>query len=52
MESVFCVFSRVCFLGLFLFGERRLSKWGHWAAAFLVFLGSWLSEYFIVVANA
>ena len=52
MEGVFSFFLESAFLGLFLFGERRLSKWGHWAAAFLVFLGSWLSGYFIIVANA
>ena len=52
MEGVFSFFLESAFLGLFLFGERRLSKWGHWAAGFLVFLGSWLSGYFIIVANA
>lgn len=52
MEGVFSFFLESAFLGLFLFGEQRLSKWGHWGAAFLVFLGSWLSGYFIIVANA
>lgn len=52
MEGVFSFFLESAFLGLFLFGEERLSKWGHWAAAFLVFIGSWLSGYFIIVANA
>ncbi len=52
MEGVFSFFLESTFLGLFLFGEKRLSKWGHWAAGFLVFLGSWLSGYFIIVANA
>ncbi|HWE51007.1 MAG TPA: cytochrome ubiquinol oxidase subunit I [Bryobacteraceae bacterium] len=52
MEGVFSFFLESAFLGLFLFGERRLSKWGHWGAAFMVFLGSWLSGYFIIVANA
>jgi cytochrome d ubiquinol oxidase subunit I len=37
---------------LFLFGEKRLSKWAHWGAAFMVFLGSWLSGYFIIVTDA
>jgi cytochrome bd ubiquinol oxidase subunit I len=29
-----------------------LSRWCHWGAAFLVFLGSWISGFFIIVANA
>jgi cytochrome d ubiquinol oxidase subunit I len=52
MEAVFSFFLESAFLGLFLFGEKRLSRLGHWAAAFLVFLGSWLSGFFIVVADA
>ena len=42
--------------GLFAFflvwGERRLSKVGHFFAAVALFLGSWLSGYFIVATNA
>jgi cytochrome bd ubiquinol oxidase subunit I len=52
MEGVFSFFLESAFLGLFLFGEKRLSKWGHWWAGFMVFLGSWLSGYFIIVADA
>lgn len=52
MEGVFSFFLESAFLGLFLFGERRLSKWGHWWAAFLVFLGSWISGFFIIVTDA
>jgi len=52
MEGIFSFFLESAFLGLFLFGEKRLSRWGHWAAAFLVFLGSWISGFFIIVANA
>lgn len=52
MEGVFSFFLESAFLGLFLFGERRLSKIGHWWAGFLVFLGSWLSGFFIITANA
>lgn len=52
MEGVFSFFLESAFLGLFLFGERRLSPRGHWWAGFLVFLGSWLSGYFIIAANA
>src|SRR6266403_670964 len=52
MEGVFSFFLESTFLGLFLFGEKRLSMWGHWSSAFLVFLGSWISGFFIIVTNA
>jgi len=52
MEGVFAFFLESAFLGLFLYGEKRLSPKGHWWAAFLVFLGSWLSGYFIIVTDA
>jgi cytochrome d ubiquinol oxidase subunit I len=52
MEGVFAFFLESAFLGLLLFGEKKLGRIGHWWAAFLVFLGSWLSGYFIVATNA
>src|SRR6266566_4764637 len=52
MEGVFSFFLESAFLGLFLYGEKRLSRIGHWWAAFLVFLGSWLSGFFIIVTDA
>ena len=52
MEGVYSFFLESAFLGLFLFGEQRLSKLAHWGAAFMVFLGSWLSGYFIIVTDA
>src|SRR5437899_9206276 len=52
MEGVFSFFLESSFLGLFLFGEKQLGRIGHWVAAFLVFLGSWLSGYFIVATDA
>ncbi|HLK13057.1 MAG TPA: cytochrome ubiquinol oxidase subunit I [Candidatus Binatia bacterium] len=52
MEGVFAFFLESGFLGLFLFGERRLGPRGHWGAAALVFLGSWLSGYFIIATDA
>ena len=52
MEGVFSFFLESAFLGLFLFGEKRLSKFAHWGAAFLVFLGSWISGFFIIVTDA
>jgi len=52
MEGTFSFFLESSFLGLFLFGERRLGPRGHWWAAFLVFLGAWASGYLIVATNA
>jgi cytochrome bd ubiquinol oxidase subunit I len=52
MEGVFAFFLESSFLGAFLYGEKRLGPRLHWMAAFLVFLGSWLSGYFIVATNA
>jgi cytochrome d ubiquinol oxidase subunit I len=52
MEGVFSFFLESTFLGLFLFGEKKLGRIGHWWAAFLVFLGSWMSGYLIVATDA
>src|SRR6201981_95819 len=52
MEGVFSFFLESSFLGLFLFGEQKLGRIGHWWSAFLVWLGSWLSGYFIVATDA
>jgi cytochrome d ubiquinol oxidase subunit I len=52
LEGMFAFFAESAFLGLFLFGEKKLSRRAHFFAAFMVFVGSWLSGYFIVVTNA
>lgn len=52
MEGVFAFFLESSFLGLFLFGEKRLGQVGHFFAAVMVFLGSWLSGFFIIATNA
>jgi cytochrome d ubiquinol oxidase subunit I len=52
MEGMFAFFLESTFLGLFLFGEKRMSARAHLGAAFAVFAGSWLSGYFIVATNA
>ena len=52
MEGLFSFFLESAFLGLFLFGEKRLSPLAHWASALLVCAGSWISGFFIIVANA
>jgi len=52
MEGVFSFFLESTFLGLLIFGEKRLGPRLHWMAAFLVFLGSWLSGFFIIATDA
>ena len=52
MEGVFSFFLESSFLGVFLFGEKRLGPKAHWFATFLVFAGSWLSGFFIIATDA
>lgn len=52
MEGVFSFFLESAFLGLFLYGGNRLSRRMHWFSAVMVFLGSWLSGFFIIVTDA
>jgi len=52
MEGMFAFFAESAFLGLFLFGEKKLGPRGHLVAAIMLFLGSWLSGYFIITTNA
>ncbi|HEY9126373.1 MAG TPA: cytochrome ubiquinol oxidase subunit I [Acidobacteriaceae bacterium] len=52
MEGVFSFFLESTFLGLFLFGEKKLPQWAHFGSAFMVFVGSWISGFFIIVTDA
>lgn len=52
MEGVFSFFLESAFLGLFLYGEKRISKQMHWLSSVLVFVGSWISGFFIIVTDA
>ena len=52
MEGVFSFFLESAFLGLFLYGEKRISKLMHWFSAVMVFVGSWISGFFIIVTDA
>jgi cytochrome d ubiquinol oxidase subunit I len=52
MEGVFSFFLESAFLGLFLYGEKRISRRMHWFSAFMVWLGSWISGFFIIVTDA
>jgi cytochrome d ubiquinol oxidase subunit I len=52
MEGMFAFFAESVFLGLFLLGRGRVSPRVHWLAAVMVFVGSWLSGWFIIATNA
>jgi cytochrome d ubiquinol oxidase subunit I len=52
MEGLFAFFLESTFLGLLVFGERRLGPRGHALAAVALFVGTWLSGYFIICTNA
>ncbi len=52
MEGLFSFFLESSFLVLFIFGEKRLGQKLHFVTAFLVFLGSWASGWFILATNA
>jgi cytochrome bd ubiquinol oxidase subunit I len=52
MEGMFSFFLESTFLGLFIYGEERLGPRLHWFASVCVFLGSWLSGYFIIATDA
>jgi cytochrome d ubiquinol oxidase subunit I len=52
MEGMYSFFLESTFLGLFVYGEKQLGPRLHWLSAFLVFLGSWLSGFFIIATNA
>jgi len=52
MEGVYSFFLESTFLGLFVFGEKRLSPRMHWWSAVLVCLGAWLSGFFIIATDA
>lgn len=52
LEGVYSFFLESGFLGLFLFGEGRVSRVVHWLAGLGVAVGSLLSGYFIVATDA
>lgn len=52
MEGIFAFFLESSFLALLVWGEGRLSPRAHFLTAVALFLGSWLSGYFIVTTNA
>ena len=52
MEGMFAFFLESSFLGLLVWGEKKLSPKGHFGAALALWVGSWLSGYFIIATNA
>jgi cytochrome d ubiquinol oxidase subunit I len=52
MEGMFAFFLESSFLALLLWGEERFGRKLHDLAAWALFLGSWLSGYFIIATNA
>ena len=52
MEGIFAFFLESSFIGLFLFGEKRLGQKLHLLTAVLLFVGTWLSGWFIIATNA
>jgi len=52
IEGVFAFFLESSFLGLLLFGWKRLSVKVHWFSSLMVAIGSTLSAFWIIVANS
>jgi cytochrome bd ubiquinol oxidase subunit I len=52
LEGVLAFFAESVFLGIFLAGRERVSARIHYISAIFVFLGSWLSGFFIIATNA
>jgi len=52
MEGVFAFFLESTFLGLLLYGAKKLSPRLLWFSALMVFAGSWMSAFFILATNA
>jgi cytochrome d ubiquinol oxidase subunit I len=52
MEGVFAFFLESAFLYALIAQEKRLGRRGHYAVAWLLFFGTWLSAYFITATNA
>jgi cytochrome bd ubiquinol oxidase subunit I len=52
MEGMFAFFLESAFVGVLIWGEKRLGPRYHFLAALAVAAGSWLSGYFILVTNA
>ncbi len=52
MEGVFAFFLESSFLGVLLFGATRVSRRVLWLSTLMLFVGAWLSGYFILATSA
>src|ERR1700759_1213183 len=52
MAGVFAFLPESVFLALFLPGLRRLGPRLHWFSALMLWVGSWISGFFIIATNA
>jgi cytochrome d ubiquinol oxidase subunit I len=52
LEGVFAFFAESAFIGILLAGPQRVRPRLHWIAALMVFVGSWVSGFFIIATNA
>ena len=52
LEGMYSFFLESTFLGILLYGEKRVGPFIHWVASLCVFLGSWLSGFFIIATDA
>src|SRR5688572_1216463 len=52
MEGLLAFFVESTFLGIWIFGWGRLRKGLHLAALWCAVIGSWISAFFIIVANS
>jgi cytochrome d ubiquinol oxidase subunit I len=52
MEGVFAFFAESVFIGFFLAGRGRVGPRLHWIAAMMIWVGSWVSGFFIIATNA
>jgi cytochrome bd ubiquinol oxidase subunit I len=52
LEGVIAFFAESVFIGVFLAGRGHISERLHWLSAIMVFVGSWLSGFFVMATNA
>src|SRR5437763_10841347 len=52
MEGVYSFFLESTFLGILLYGERRVGRLIHLLASAAIFAGAWLSGFFIIATDA
>jgi len=52
IEAIFAFFLESSFLGLYLFGRKRVSKAVHWFSILMVAVGATISAFWIIVANS